>query len=307
RGTLRRGSVLVCGPASGKVRALLNDRGKQIKEAGPSIPVEVWGFDEVPAAGDRFYEVPSLPRAKTIADETMKLRQTEGRQDSRRMRTLEDVFARRGEGDVPELNVIIRADVDGSLDALKGLLGKYGTDEVRLTIRHAGVGPVTDSDVLLADTSNAIIIAFRVTMAGGAKRLADDRGVDIRRYKVIYEVADDMRKALEGLLTPDETKEVRSTLTVRDVFRISKVGPVAGCMVNDGTAIRNHLVRLMRDGVVVREGSKISSLRRFKDDVREVRAGMECGVRIEGFSDVKPGDVIETYEIVKHARKLEMA
>jgi translation initiation factor IF-2 len=304
QGMLKTGSVLVCGNAFGKVRALIDDRGKRIKQAGPSIPVEVWGLDEVPAAGDHFYQVKNMQVAKSVAEDVRRQRASESRAETRRLRSLEDVFKRRELGELPELNVIVKADVDGSLDALRNMLEQFPSDEVRLTIRHAAVGPVTDSDVLLADTSDAIVIAFRVTPSTGAKRLADEKGVDVRQYKVIYEVGDEIRKAMEGLLEPEEKIENRATCEVRDVFKITKLGQVAGCFVTDGTVQRNHLVRLVRDGIVVREGSKIDSLRRFKDDVKEVRAGMECGIRIENFDDIKVGDVIESYEVVKLPRKL---
>lgn len=305
-GNLRPGAIVVCGNAFGKVRALINDRGERIKEAGPSIPVEIWGLDEVPAAGDSFYQVKSMQRAKTIAEDMRRRRISEGRAESRRFRSLEEVFKRRDAGGIPELNVILKADVDGSVDALRTMLAGIPSDEVRLTIRHAGVGAVADSDVLLADACNAVVIGFRVIPGTGARRMADEKGVDVRHYKVIYEVMEDIRKAMEGLLAPDEKLENRATCEVRSVFKISKLGPVAGCFVVDGTVNRKHLVRLIRDGVVVREGSNIASLRRFKDDAKEVRSGMECGLRIEGFDDVKTGDVIETYEIIKLARTLSI-
>ena len=303
-GVLKAGDVVVCGNAFGKVRALVDAFGTRLKQATPSMPVEIWGLDEVPLAGDRFFVVESMQRAKTIAEDTRRYRLTEGRADSQRVRSLEDVFKRRELGEIPELNVIIKADVDGSLDALRTMLEKLPKDEVRLVIRHAGVGAVTDSDVHLADASDAIIIAFRVSPGPGAKRLADEKRVDLRPYRVIYEVSDDIRKAMEGLLKPDERIENRASCDVRDVFRISKLGPVAGCLVTSGMVSRHNLARLIRDGVVIRDGCKIDSLRRFKDDAKEVRSGLECGIRLHNFDDVKPGDKIETYEIVKEARKL---
>jgi translation initiation factor IF-2 len=303
-GLLRTGKIVVCGNAFGKVRAIIDDRGKKLKEAGPSIPVEIWGLDEVPVAGDKFYELNSMQRAKAIAAEMRHYRVGEARVQTKRLRSLEEVFQKRDEGAVPELNIIIKADVDGSLDALRTMLEKIPSDEIRLTIRHSAVGAVNDSDVLLADASDAIVVAYRVAPAGGSKRLAEEKSVDIRSYKVIYEVADDIKKALEGLLAPEEKEESRATCEVREVFRVSKIGVVAGCMVASGVINRNNVVRLIRDGVVVRQGCKIGSLRRFKDDAREVRAGLECGIRIDGFDDVKPGDTIEAYEIIKLARTL---
>ncbi|MEE9296876.1 MAG: translation initiation factor IF-2 [Phycisphaerae bacterium] len=303
-GLLRTGDTVVCGNAFGKVRALRDDRGGRINEAGPSIPCELWGLDEVPLAGDRFFVLKSSQRAKQVAGDCRQRRVHAGRAQSQRVRSLEEAFQQHNADEIPELNIIIKADVDGSVDALRYMLMKIPSEEVKLAIRHSGVGAVNESDVLLADASDAIVIAFRVLPGSGAKHLAEEKGVDVRQYKVIYEVADDVKAALEGLLTPDEKMETRGTCTVREVFSITKVGQVAGCMVTDGVVQRNHLLRLIRDGTVVRDRSKIGSLRRFKDDVKEVRAGMECGIRIEGFDDVKPQDVIEAYEIVKLARTL---
>jgi translation initiation factor IF-2 len=304
-GTLRVGDIVVCGGSFGKVRALLNDSGQRVDSASPSIPVEVWGLDDVPEAGDKFYVVDNLQRADEIANETKQRRVREGRLGSTKARNLEDLFKQKVAGNVPELNVILKADVSGSLSALKNVLGELPADEVVLTIRHAAVGAITDSDVLLADACDGIIIGFRVIPAPGAKHLAEEKGVDIRPYKVIYEVVDDIRKAMEGLLAPEERVEQRAVAEVRDVFRISKLGVVAGCYVTDGVVNRGHLAKLIRDGVVVREGAKLASLRRFKDDAREVRAGLECGIRLEGFDDVKPGDQIHMYEITKVPRKLK--
>ncbi len=303
-GVLKTGSIVVCGHAYGKVRALIDDRGNRLKEATPSIPVEIWGLDEVPIAGDKLFEVKSMQRAKTAAEELRHQRVSDGRATSRKMRSLEDVFKLRDQGEVPVLNLIIRADVDGSVDALRSMLEKLPTDEVRMSIRHAAVGAVTDGDVLLADASDAIIVAFRVAPSVRVKRLAEDKGVDIRQYKVIYEVQDEIRKALEGLLSPDITEETRATVEVREVFKLSKIGTVAGSLVTDGAIKRNHVVRLIRNGVVIRSGCKIASLKRFKDDAKEVRAGMECGIRIDGFDDVKSGDVVEAYEVISTARTL---
>jgi len=303
-GTLRVGDFVVCGNAAGKVRALLDDRGNKMKEAGPGIPAEVWGLDDVPASGDKLFAVAVLTRAKQIASETKKYRLDQSRVQSRKVMSLEHMFQQRTSDEVPELNVILKADVDGSLTALRASLGDIPSDEVRLGVRHAGVGPVNDSDILLASTSKAIIVAFRVETSVGARRLAEQHGVDVRPYRVIYDACDDIRKALSGLLTPDEKIEGRSVIDVRQIFRITKLGPVAGSYVTDGLVDRNHLAKVIRDGVVVREGCKISSLRHLKEDVKTVRAGMECGVRLEGFDDIHAGDRIETYEIIQIARSL---
>lgn len=304
-GTLRVGEVVVCGGAFGKVRALVDDAGRRIKKATPAIPVEIWGLDDVPEAGDQFYVVDNPQRAGQIASEIKQKRALEGRSVTTKARTLEELVKQKATGSVPELNLIIKADVSGSLNALRNLLEELPSDEVNVLIRYCGVGGITDSDVLLADACDGIIVAFRVVAGSGARRLAEEKGVDIRRYKVIYEFADDIRRAMEGLLEPEKKVEPRSVSQVRDVFRISKVGMVAGCQVTEGIVHRNHLARLVRDGVVVREDCRISSLRRFKDDAREVRSGMECGIRLEGFDDVKPGDLIESYEIVEVPRKLK--
>lgn len=303
-GTLQIGDFIVCGNASGKVRALLDDRGQRIRKAGPSVPAEVWGLDDVPAAGDKLYQVETMQRAKEVATETRQRRIESGRAQSSKGATLEEMFLLRDAGEIPELNLIIKGDVDGSVEALRQALSKIKSDEVRLVVRHAGVGPVNDGDVLLAATCRGIAVAFRVDVPTGVRRLADRHGVDVRSYRVIYEMCDDIKKALEGLLAPEERVEIRGGADVRQVFNITKVGTVAGSLVSHGTLDRSHLVKVIRDGVVVREGCRLASLRRFKDDVKEVRSGMECGVRLEDFNDIHVGDRIETYEIVKVARTL---
>lgn len=303
-GTLRVGDIVVCGGAFGKVRALLNDRGVRVTEAAPAVPIEVWGLDDVPIAGDRLYCVDNPQVAKEVAAETKLERVESGRLQSQKMRSLEEMFQRRDAQEVPELNLIIKADVDGSIAALRQTLMDLPTDEVRLTIRHAAVGAVNDSDVQLAAACDGIIAAFRVDAAIGARRLAEQHGVDIRPYRVIYDVADEIKKALEGLLTPEQKIESRGKAEARNVFHISKVGMVAGCYVTEGVVNRSHLVKVIRDGVVVREGCKLASVRRFKEDAKEVRAGLECGLRLEGFDDVHVGDILETYEIIEIARTL---
>ncbi len=303
-GTLRVGDFVVCGNAFGKIRALVDDRGHRVDAAPPGIPVEVWGLDDVPIAGDTLYCVENMQRAKTISSDTKRLRTETGRLSTRKLKTLEEMFKRKGTEDLPELNVILKADVDGSLAALRQSLGEMPSDEVVLTIRHSAVGAVNDSDILLAAACEGIIVAFRVDISAGARRMAEKHGVDVRPYRVIYDVVDDVRKALSGMLTPEERIESRAVAQVRQVFRISKVGAVAGCLVTAGPLERGHLVKVIRDGRVVREGARIASLRHIKDDVREVRSGMECGIRLEGFDDVHTGDVIESYEVIKIARSL---
>ncbi len=304
-GTLKPGDVIVCGPAYGRVRALRDDRGRTVKEAGPSTPVEVTGLSEVPQAGDRFFVVGSAQRAKDIAADEAARRREEALIKVTMPTNLETMLAHAEDGKIPELPVIIRADVQGSVDVLKKTLSAFPADQVRLDILHAGVGTVTESDLVLAKASKAIILAFHVVPDPATQRMADSLGVDIRTYRVIYDVTDDIKKALEGLLTPDEKIESRGRAEVREVFNISKVGKIAGCLVRDGVIQRSHLARVIRDGVLIFGPAPIASLRRFKDDVREVKTDFECGIRIESFDDLKPADVIEAVEVIKVARKLE--
>jgi len=304
-GTLSVGDVLVCGNSYGKVRAIVDDTGKKLRKAGPSMPVEVWGMSEVPEAGDHFYRVQSMAKAKEIAEEVAQQRQEKSRAVVTKARSLEDLLKQRDTADIPELNVIIKGDVDGSVSALADTLKQFPADQVKLNILHSGVGVVTDSDVHLANASNAIIIAFRVATSPQTRRIADRDGVDIRTYKVIYDVTDDIKQAMEGLLAPEEVLEARGSLEVREVFSISKVGRVAGCYVTDGTVAADHVATITRDGAIIREKCKLASLRRFKNDVREVRSGMECGLRLAGFDDLKVGDIIETFEQIEVARTLE--
>ncbi|MFO0973601.1 MAG: translation initiation factor IF-2 [Phycisphaerae bacterium] len=303
-GTLKPGSIIACGNAFGRVRALNDSRGRRIKEAGPSTPVELFGLSDVPAAGDKFFEVDSLATAEGVADEVSAERRAASQIKISKPTTLESVLATTAEGRVPDLNVIIKADVQGSVDVLKKALGDLPSSEVKLNILHAGVGNVTESDIALAEASDAIIVGFHVVPDPTIQRAADDRGVEIRTYRIIYELSDDIRKALEGLLEPTEKVESRGRAEVREVFNITKVGRVAGCMVRDGIIARSHLVRVLRDGVPIKDKASLASLKRFKDDAREVRAGLECGLRIDGFDDVKPGDVIEAYEVTKVSRRL---
>ncbi len=306
-GTVKVGHVVVCGNAYGKVRSIRDDRGKSVKSAGPSMPVELWGMSEVPSAGDEFYVVENMQRAKLVAEEVKSQRVSDARSSVKKARSLEDLVKMRSGADVQELPVIVKADVDGSVDVLVQTLQQFPDNEVRLNVLHAGIGSITDSDIHLADASNAIIIAYRVTVPSSTRKLAEQKNVDIRNYKVIYDVTDDIKKALEGLLTPDEKIEMRGSAEVREMFRISKLGLVAGSYVREGVINNKHLARVIRDGVLVRDNCKFESLRRFKDDAKEVRNGMECGIRLQGFDDIKAGDTIETYEVIKIARTLEDA
>lgn len=303
-GTLAPGRVVVCGPGAGRVRALRDDRGRPVAEAGPGTPVEVYGLDVLPEAGDRLYEVDNLSLAKQIADEVRMRRREAALEAAPKPRTLEALLAGTTETAIPELNVIVKADVQGSVEVLRKSLAEFPAEKARLNILHSAVGAISEADVQLARASGAVIVGFHVVAEDRARQLADQLGVEIRSYRVIYELIDDLHKALAGLLAPIQREELRATLEVRQVFSVSRVGVVAGCYVTDGTISRHHTVRLVRDGRVVVEGKSLVSLRRFKDDAREVRAGLECGVKIQDYDDVKPGDVIQAYEIVEIAPEL---
>jgi len=304
-GTLRAGDIIVCGPGHGRVRNIKDDHGRSLKQAGPSTPIEVTGLSDVPDVGDRFFVVDNPQRAKEIAEDTAARRREAALNREAKPTNLETVLATAAEGRIPELRVILRADVQGSVDVLKKTLSEFPADQVRLDVIHAGVGTVSESDVVLAQASQGIVIAFHVVPDTAIQKMADNVGVDIRTYRIIYNVIDDIRKALEGLLTPDEKIESRGRVEVREIFNISKIGKIAGSYVREGSIQRNNMVRVIRDGVVVKDKGAIDSLRRFKDDAKEVKAGFECGVRIANFDDLKPGDVIEAFEVVKVARKLE--
>jgi translation initiation factor IF-2 len=303
-GTLRSGQSIVCGPGAGRIRALRDDRGKLVKEATPGTPVEVSGLNELPAAGDRLYEVESLATAKEIAEEVRHQRREAALETGPAGRTLEALMLGAGEAEIPELNIIVRADVNGSVEVLKKALGDFPAEKVRLNILHAAVGMVSEADVQLAKASGALVIGFNVIAEEAARQLADQLGVEVRQYRVIYDVLDDLHKALAGLLEPERRAEPRGSAEVREIFNVSRVGVVAGCYVSDGVVSRHHRARLVRDGRIVLEDAPIVSLRRFKDDAREVRAGLECGIKLQGFDDIKPGDVIQAYELIEVAQKL---
>jgi translation initiation factor IF-2 len=303
-GTLRAGSIVVAGPSHGRIRSLHDDRGRALREVTPGTPVRVSGLDVVPVTGERFYQVDDVRRAKQIAEQQQSRMRSASLAEVSKPKTLDEIFKQRQAGEVPELNVILRADTHGKLETLRAELSRFPDSEVRLRILLDGIGAVTESDVTLASTSNAIVIGFWVVAEEGARRMAQDLGVDVRLYRVIYEVTDDIRKALEGLLEPEHKEEYKGRLDVRQVFNISRVGTVAGCYVSDGVIARSHRVRLIRDGAVIRDNCEIGSLKRVKDDAREVRAGFECGVKISSFDDIHAGDVIESYEIIDVARTL---
>ena len=302
-GTLRVGDPFVVGTFSGRVRALFNDAGQPVKEAEPSIPVEVVGLLGVPMAGDEFVATKDERIAREIADSRLAKQRTAAAAPVRKV-TLDDLFAQVAEGMVKDLGIIIRADVQGSAEAIADAVERLGTEAVKPHVLLKGVGGVTENDVQLAAASNAIIIGFNVRPEAKAAALAEREGVDIRTYSIIYEVLNDIKAAMEGLLEPTLKERVLGRAEVRQVFMIAKIGAVAGCYVTDGTIVRaGASVRVVRDGVVVYEG-RLASLRRFKDDVKEVQAGYECGITVENFNDVKPGDRLEVFTIDKVAAKL---
>lgn len=301
-GTLKIGDYFVAGVNSGRVRAMQNDRGDKVNEAGPSMPVEVIGFTGVPDAGDVFISLVDEKRAKEIASHRQqKLRETELAKHSKM--SLEQLYDKIQKGEVKDLNAIVKADVQGSVEAVSESLRKLSTDAVRLNVIHSSVGAITETDVNLASASNAIILGFNVRPEPKASVHAEKEGVDIRLYNIIYDAVEDIKKAMEGLLEPTLREKYLGRAEVREVFSVPKVGNVAGCYIQDGKMIRNAQVRLLRDNVVIYEG-KMSSLRRFKDDVKEVATGYECGIGLENYNDIKVGDVIEDFEIEKIATTL---
>lgn len=293
KGTLRVGDSIVAGAAFGKVRAMVDDKGRKVKSAGPSIPVEVVGLSEVPNAGDLFYSVADEKTARQISDIRKNKEREEHYANTARV-SLEDLFNQIKEGKVKDLNIIIKADVQGSVEALKQSLEKLSNEEVRVKVIHGGVGAITETDIALASASNAIVIGFNVRPDSMARQVADKEKVEIKTYRVIYNAVDDITAAMKGMLDPEYKEVVTAKLSVRTTFKVSSVGTIAGSYVEEGKINRNNDVRIIRDGIVIFEG-KISSLKRFKDDAKEVSAGFECGVTIEKFNDIKEGDVIESY------------
>lgn len=301
-GTLRVGDYMLAGPYSGKVRALLDERGNRIKEAGPATPASVLGLDGAPQAGDRFTVMEDEREAKQIAARRQQLQREQSVRTTKSL-TLEEIGRRLAIGDFQELNIVLKGDVDGSIEALADSLQKLSTEQVQVNIIHKAVGQISESDVLLAAASNAIVVGFQVRPSGNARKLAEKEEVDIRLYSIIYQAIDEVRDAMEGLLAPDVKEEIVCNLEVRETFKISKVGTIAGCFVHDGTIHRNTRIRLIRNGVVVYTG-ELGSLKRFKDDVREVSKGFECGLNIKNFNDLKVGDVIEGYQEVEVKKTL---
>ncbi len=305
RGTLHIGDSVVAGPQWGKVKAMQDHTGTRLQEARPGDPVEVLGFEGVCEAGEHVEVVDNDRRARQLAQERATRLKTEqlGRRQARRL-SLDEVFAKAKEGEINELNIVLKGDVSGSLEALQDEIAKLPQDEISVNVIRAGAGGINESDVMLAAASDAVIIGFNVRPLADARRAADQEGVDIRTYSVIYKVTEELRAAMEGMLAPEEVEEALGQAEVLELFKASKVGTIAGCSVTDGRLTRGAEVRLVRDGTVAWTG-RIGSLRRFKDDVREVEAGLECGVVLEGFQDVKVGDVIEAFETRQVEKTLE--
>jgi translation initiation factor IF-2 len=302
RGTLHVGDIVVAGSAWGRVRALIDDRGETISVAGPSSPVEILGFDSAPEAGDQFAVVESEGRAREITDyRTRKRRQTLGSAGT--ARTLEQMMQQLKEAGRKEFPLLVKGDVQGSVEAIAGALKKLGTDEVEARIVHSGVGGITESDVSLANASKAVLVGFNVRANAQAKLAADQAGVEIRYYNIIYNLVDDVKAAMSGLLAPTVREIFLGNAEILEVFNISKIGKVAGCRVTDGKVERGAKVRLIRDNVVIHEGT-LSTLKRFKDEVREVPAGQECGMAFANYQDIRVGDVIECFNIETIARSL---
>jgi len=302
-GRLSRGDVVLAGGAFGKVKSLNDSFGKKIKVATSSMPVEITGLSDVPQAGDRFYILDDINKAKAAADENQMLSRENSLVKQIQV-TLDNLFSQIEAGKTEELNLIIRADVQGSVDVLTKYLSELSTDEVKVKILHAAPGGITEGDCLLAEASNAIIIGFNVASEEHVAKIAEAKGIEIRFYDVIYRITEDLQKSMAGLLKPEEKEEALGRAVVRTIFKISRVGTVAGCYVSDGVVTKNAKVRLIRDNIVIRDDLSIESLRHFKDDVREVRVGLECGIKIAKFDDVKVDDVFDFYEIVKVARTL---
>ncbi len=301
-GTLHTGDVMLSGSYCGKIKAMFNERGQKITEAGPSTPVSVLGLNGAPTAGEIFNVMEDEKEAKDLANKREQLLRIQGLRTQKHI-TLEEIGRRIAIGNFQELNIIVKGDVDGSIEALSDSLIKLSTEEIHVNVIHKAVGAISESDVLLAVASNAIIIGFQVRPTGGARKLAEKEGIDIRLYSIIYDAINEVKSGIEGMLAPEEKEEVTATAEVRETFKISKVGTIAGCMVKEGKLLRTAQVRVIRDGIVVYTGV-LGSLKRFKDDVKEVASGYDCGLNIDGYNDIKIGDVIEAYEIVKIKRKL---
>lgn len=301
-GTMRVGDFILCGSTHGKIKAMFNERGQKITEAGPSTPVSILGLNGAPAAGEIFNIMTDEKEAKDIANKREQLIRIQGLKTQKHI-TLEEIGRRIAIGNFQELNIIVKGDVDGSIEALSDSLIKLSNEEIHVNVIHKAVGAISESDVLLAAASNAIIIGFQVRPSANSRKLADKEEIEIRLYSVIYDAINEVKSGIEGMLAPEEKEEITATAEVRETFKISKVGTIAGCMVKEGKLTRSAKVRVIRDGIVIYTGT-LGSLKRFKDDVKEVASGYDCGLNVDNFNDIKVGDIIESYTIVEVKRKL---
>ena len=301
-GTLKIGDYILAGKNSGKVKAMFDDKGKKLKVAGPSTPVSILGLDGAPQAGDKFLVFDDEREAKQIATKRSQLQREQSVRTQKTL-TLDEIGRRIALGDFKELNIILKGDVDCSVEALTNSFQKLSTEEIQVNILHKGVGAITECDVLLATASDAIIVGFNVRPQGNARAVADREEVDIRTYSIIYDAINDLKDAMEGMLSPEMKEEVTGTVEIREVYKISKIGNIAGCMVMTGKIFRDSKIRIIRDGIVVHDGL-LASLKRFKDDVKEVAKGYDCGLQIKNYNDIQEGDQIEAYKEVAVKKKL---
>ena len=302
-GTLKIGDYVLAGKNHGKIKAMQDERGNTVLEAGPSMPVSILGLDGASTAGDKFNVFADEREAKQIASKRAQLMREQSVRTQRHI-TLAEIGRRIALGQFKELNIILKGDVDGSVEALSNSFSKLSTEEIQINIIHKGVGAITETDVMLASASDAIIIGFNVRPAGNARQLADKEEIDIRNYSIIYDAIDDLKDAMEGMLSPEVKEEITGTAEIREIFKISKVGSIAGCMVTDGKIFRNSKVRLIRDGVVIFTG-ELTALKRFKDDVKDVSKGYDCGIQLKGFNEIEPLDLIEAFQQVEVKKKLK--
>jgi translation initiation factor IF-2 len=301
-GTLHQGDMLLAGHYYGHVKAMFNERNQRIQEAGPSEPVIILGLDGAPQAGDKFNIMENEREARAIANKREQLAREQGLRTQKHI-TLDEIGRRIAIGNFQELNLIVKGDVDGSIEALSDSLIKLSTEEIQVNVIHKAVGAISESDINLATASDAIIVGFQVRPTLQARRLAEKEEVDIRLYSIIYDAINEIKSAMEGMLSPEIREEITGTAEVQEAFRITKVGTVAGCIVRDGKIVRSNRIRIIRDGIVIYTGN-LGSLKRFKDDVKEVQKGYECGLNIDGYNDIQPGDMIEAFQEVEVAKTL---
>jgi translation initiation factor IF-2 len=301
-GTMHLGDVVLAGCFSGRVKAMFNERGQKMETAGPATPAMILGLSGAPQAGDQFHVMDDERESREIANKRLQLQREQGIRTHKHI-TLDEIGRRLAIGNFKELNVIVKGDVDGSIEALADSLLKLSTSEIQVNVLHKSVGAITESDVLLASASNAIIVGFQVRPSINARKLAEQEQIDIRLYSIIYDAINEIKAAMEGMLAPEYEEKIVCNVEVRDTFKIPKAGTVAGCMVLDGKITRNTKIRIIRDGIVAFTG-ELASLRRFKDDVKEVTSGYECGLNIANYNDIKAGDIIEGYEQVAVKRTL---